>query len=186
MAGTDTALEPSATTPAAVSQPDSSKVQIGRELLTAVISLAILIVSMTAFGLTFSAGREAFADAAADAGKKAAYERQKDLLGIAIGLLGTVTGYYLGRVPAELRAQTAQGLLQDATTATTQANQNAENVKRDARAQADAALAALQGQPAARTAEQRSREPVARSETELDRPNVEKARALLEEMIRRL
>lgn len=37
-----------------------------------------------------------------------AFGRQKDVLQIAIALLGTVTGYYLGRVPAEKRADQAE------------------------------------------------------------------------------
>ena len=40
--------------------------------------------------------------------KSEAYGRQKDLLLHVLSLLGTVTGYYLGRVPAEQRAQQAQ------------------------------------------------------------------------------
>lgn len=122
----------------------ASRVQVGREAIAALISLVILIMSIFAFVVTFSAAGAVYSGADA-AAKKEAYERQKDLLGIAIGLLGTVTGYYLGRVPAELRAQTAQGLLSTATDAAQQANQNADRVKQDARAAADAALQALQG-----------------------------------------
>jgi hypothetical protein len=64
-----------------------------------------------------------------------AFGREKDLLLYALALLGTVTGYYLGRVPAEARAQqaqqtasnsqnqlaSAQGLLGNANMAVTQA-----------------------------------------------------------------
>ena len=166
--------------PAVVAPPDSSMVQTGRELLTAVISLVILVASMWAFGLTFAAGREAFTDTEPE--KKAASDRQKDLLGLAIGLLGTVTGYYLGRVPAELRAQTAQGMVNTASAAAAQANQNTEDVKRDARASAEAALAALHAQPT----EARSREVGGRNETEVTRLDVSKARQPLEQLLRRL
>lgn len=37
-----------------------------------------------------------------------ATENQKYVLGIAVALAGTVTGYYFGRVPAEKRAETAE------------------------------------------------------------------------------
>lgn len=172
---------PALPSPAVVAPPDSTRAQAGRELLTALISLVILFASMWAFGLTFSAGREPFKDSEPE--KKAAYERQKDLLGLAIGLLGTVTGYYLGRVPAELRAQTAQGMVNTASAAAAQANQNTESVKRDARASAEAALAALQAQP---SAEARSRGVAGRNETEVELLDVAKARQPLEQLLRRL
>jgi hypothetical protein len=164
---------------------DTTGAQLGREAITGLISLAILIVAMWAFVSTFAVGREVFTGAEA-AAKKEAYERQKDLLVIAIGLLGTVTGYYLGRVPAELRAQTAQGLLNDATTATAQANQNADRVKQDARAAADAALRALQGQGPGGTAAHGRRSLDGGIEPERDQPDIEEARSQLEGLLRRL
>lgn len=132
---------------------DSGRAQVGRECMAAMISGVILFVSMWAFVSTFSAGREPFATTDA---RKEAYERQKDLLVIAVGLLGTVTGYYLGRVPAELRAQSAQNLLSGATTAATQATRDKEQVRAEARAAADAALRALQSQAPAPRGDARS------------------------------
>jgi hypothetical protein len=43
-----------------------------------------------------------------------ATENQKYVLGIAVALAGTVTGYYFGRVPAEKRAETAERSEKDA------------------------------------------------------------------------
>lgn len=37
------------------------------------------------------------------------FSRKKDVLSIGLGLLGTVLGYYLGRVPAEKQADAARG-----------------------------------------------------------------------------
>lgn len=137
---------------------ESNAAQRGREAITAFISLVILVAAMTAFGLTFLAARETFAET--DLAKKQAYERQKDLLMIATGLLGTVTGYYLGRVPAELRAATAQtavdraqaevasttGLLNGAQQEVADQARTTEDVKKQAREAANAALKALNEQ----------------------------------------
>jgi len=54
-----------------------------------------------------------------------AYGRQKDILLYALALLGTVTGYYLGRVPAELRANTAQNQVTAANNTALQATAKA-------------------------------------------------------------
>lgn len=166
--------------PAPVPQPEAPSTQGWREMLTAGISIVILILAMTTFALTFSAGREVFVK---DDGKKEAYDRQRDLLGVAIGLLGTVTGYYLGRAPAELRAQTAQGLLNTATTAAAQANQTTEIVKQQARQAADTALAALQSQSAGAATRG---VPGAPDQTNVEAADVERARQTLEELKRRL
>lgn len=120
------------------------------------LSIVIVAIAMWTFIGTFTSGRTVFEGANA-AAQKEAYERQKDLLMIVMGLLGTVMGYYFGRVPAELRAQTAErtadkaqadlsattGLLTDATSAAATATQAAQSTKQEARDAADAALAAL-------------------------------------------
>jgi len=81
--------------------------QVAREGMAAVISLVILVLTaITLYGTyDFAKHIPSTADAAA---AKEAYERQKDIMLYALALLGTVTGYYLGRVPAELHAQSAE------------------------------------------------------------------------------
>jgi hypothetical protein len=78
-----------------------------REIVTAGIGLVVLALTATMLYGTWQFARtpQTGADAAA---QKEAYDRQKDLMLYALSLLGTVTGYYLGRVPAELHAQQAQ------------------------------------------------------------------------------
>ena len=83
---------------------ENDRSQMGRELIAALISVVILVMSM-------------------------------------------VTGYYLGRAPAELRAKTATGLLDQATTVAKQAEQQTDDVKREARDAAEAALAVLNETP---------------------------------------
>jgi hypothetical protein len=153
-----TAPAPPPVTPSTAVPPESNAAQRGRETIAAVISVAILLTSLAAFGLTFSAARETFPET--DLAKRQAYERQKDLLMIATGLLGTVTGYYLGRVPAELRAATAQsaadraqaevtsatGLLNVAQQDVASQARTTADVKKQAREAANAALKALNEQ----------------------------------------
>jgi hypothetical protein len=78
-----------------------SRAQVLRESITALLSLAIAAVALWMLVDTYVTGR-------GPALVNEAYARQKDLLLYALALLGTVTGYYLGRVPAELHAQNAE------------------------------------------------------------------------------
>ena len=140
---------------------DTERSQAGREVITAVLSAAILVTTAWTFTRTFESGSLIFAGDSAVAAREA-YERQKDLLTIAMGLLGTVTGYYLGRVPAELRAGKAQSaadraraelssansLLTQAATTATAATQDRERIRREAREAAASALRALKEQAA--------------------------------------
>jgi hypothetical protein len=88
-------------TPATASE-GSTAIQWFREIVTAVIGGTILLVSaLTLYGTWQAAGKT-------DGSAKDAYERQKDVMLYALALLGTVTGYYLGRVPAEMHAQQAE------------------------------------------------------------------------------
>jgi hypothetical protein len=81
-----------------------------KEIVTAAIALAI-VTSMIAFlWMGFGKGKDL-------------EENQKYIIGIALSLAGTVTGYYFGRVPAEKRADTAE---------------RAENEAKDGKAKADA------------------------------------------------
>jgi len=68
-----------------------------REIITALLSLAIATISLWMLVDTYLSGRQV-------GPANEAYGRQKDLLLYSLALLGTVTGYYLGRVPAELHA----------------------------------------------------------------------------------
>jgi hypothetical protein len=68
------------------------------------------------------------------------FDRQKDLLLLAIALLGTVTGYYFGRVPAELRASqanqsavVANNAANVASSSAAVANQNSVMIREQAR-----------------------------------------------------
>jgi hypothetical protein len=72
--------------------------QVLRELVTTVISL--LIVGLALFLLW-----DVYCGAKTTANT---LDRQKEILSLALGLLGTVTGYYFGRVPAERHADTAR------------------------------------------------------------------------------
>lgn len=81
-----------------------------REGLAGIISLVVLaITAMMMYG-TYNYARETPANAEANfvASRKESYQEQKDIMLYALALLGTVTGYYLGRVPAELHAQQAE------------------------------------------------------------------------------
>jgi hypothetical protein len=139
-------------TPVPVPPPAPNKpalgdwVQLFRELVTSVISITILCVSVWMMVSTYNSGKQKIVSANPDKDQNAvevkavldAFGREKDLLLYALALLGTVTGYYLGRVPAELRAQQAQqnantsqnqlaatqGQLGTATVAATQAATN--------------------------------------------------------------
>jgi type II secretory pathway component PulM len=96
--------------PSETSSPNrevSVALQWFREIITAGISVVVLVLAATMlfgtwqFARTIPAGTDITAH-------KDAYDRQKDIMLYALALLGTVTGYYLGRVPAELHAQQAQ------------------------------------------------------------------------------
>lgn len=93
--------------PTAASQ-GSTYLQWFRELVTALIAIVILwLAGATLYG-TWSAASHVETDKEKSAAQKDAYERQKDVMLYTLALLGTVTGYYLGRVPAEMHAQQAQ------------------------------------------------------------------------------
>jgi hypothetical protein len=81
-----------------------------REGIAGIISLVILVMAAVMLWGTYNYAKDATptADANVVSTRKESYERQKDIMLYALALLGTVTGYYLGRVPAELHAQQAQ------------------------------------------------------------------------------
>jgi hypothetical protein len=67
----------------------------------------------------------------------------KDLLAVVVGLLGTVLGYYFGKIPAEKSAEAARS---EAATARSAA-QSAEEARQAARNQVGAALALARQPP---------------------------------------
>lgn len=97
-----------------------------RESMAMLISLVILVLSASTMWFTFLAagmtaapvppaalGSATTAVSTADVEKAKqyqvdAYNRQKDVMLYALALFGTVTGYYLGRVPAEANAKRAE------------------------------------------------------------------------------
>jgi|SRR6516225_6235421 hypothetical protein len=74
--------------------------QIIREGVTAVLSLGIALIALAMLVDTYLTAK-------APKGSTE-FATQKDILLLALGFLGTVTGYYLGRVPAERHADTAR------------------------------------------------------------------------------
>jgi hypothetical protein len=65
-----------------------------KEATSSAIALAIVTISLALLWRTFSVA--------------APTEGQQHIVLTLVSLLGTVTGYYFGRVPAELRAQSAE------------------------------------------------------------------------------
>jgi hypothetical protein len=103
------------TTPDTAPSPASGLMQALRESLAGLISIVILVLAAYMMYQTFGFARTPPAEdkdpavvAARQQAQKDAYDRQKDIMLYALALLGTVTGYYLGRVPAEQHAQQAQ------------------------------------------------------------------------------
>lgn len=78
--------------------------------MSATLSMIIVVVTMIMLWQTFGTASRPnqLVEGKPDPAMVEAYQRQKDILLIAIGLLGTVTGYYLGRVPAERTADAAR------------------------------------------------------------------------------
>jgi hypothetical protein len=96
---------PAKRAPAGRSWSPEVVLQVGKEVVTAIIALVIIgsTVALVArsFGLIGNAGH---------------ITQAKDLLTIMLGLAGAVLGYYFGRVPAEARATTATVRADQATT----------------------------------------------------------------------
>jgi hypothetical protein len=95
---------------------DLKRPSLTREVVTAVIGVGIFVVTSYMLVRTFSFGAQSFGDEGSPGARAlmAAFGRQKDMLLYALSLLGTVTGYYLGRVPAERAADRASEQAQDA------------------------------------------------------------------------
>ena len=106
--------EPAANTLPAV----ESGLQTLREMMAMIVSIVITLLAAITLYFTFSSAgtlprdrRPDEQDAAYAQVLKAqedAYTRQKDIMLYALALFGTVTGYYLGRAPAEVNAKRAE------------------------------------------------------------------------------
>lgn len=70
-----------------------------REGMAVLISTVILGLAAWTIGQTFLGARSENVEA---------YNREKDVMLYVVSLFGTVTGYYLGRVPAEVNARRAE------------------------------------------------------------------------------
>jgi hypothetical protein len=93
-----------------------------KEIITSILSISIATVSLwMLLDVYFAADHTPFV--------AEGFGRKKDILAIALGLLGTVTGYYLGRVPAEKQADAARS---EAAAANNAAQAAQKNVKKTA------------------------------------------------------
>jgi hypothetical protein len=92
--------------PASVQEPNPQPVKSDwtakfREIITAIISLAIAAIALfMLWNIYWAATKTPF--------DEQAYGRQNDILLFVLGFFGTVTGYYLGHVPAERQADAAR------------------------------------------------------------------------------
>jgi type VI protein secretion system component VasK len=100
-----------------------------RETVTSVIALSVVGVGLWMLVETFLAGGGLSGGA-----DGTGFNNRKEILAIAIGLLGTVLGYYFGRVPAERQADAARAdaasAKEDAADAEARANDLAERQTR--------------------------------------------------------
>lgn len=123
-----------------------------REVVAALLAAAIAVIALGMLVGTYAAAREVVTVTEKDFDNKPLYaenERlrlesrasQKDIMLVAIGLFGSVLGYYFGRVPAERRAEvaetaasTSQATASDAVlgTAKAQAQARDESIRRSA------------------------------------------------------
>ena len=93
-----------------------------KEATTALIALLIVGVTLFAFWRSVTG---------------TVNDSQKDVLGVGLSLLGTVMGYYFGRMPSERRADSAEAAAQNA-------DEHARQARQTARAAVDEALDAMQ------------------------------------------
>ena len=101
-----------APSPAPPSTPrQADPLQVIREGMASIISLVIMVLAAVTLWFTFTSG-----GIVGNAAQVEAYNRQKDIMLYALALFGTVTGYYLGRVPAEINAKRAETAANNAQT----------------------------------------------------------------------
>ena len=111
-----------------------------KERITASIGLGVIL----AYGIVAAFAAYAAVAGAAD---EQSFQQLKDLLTFLSGLVGTVVGYYFGRVGVEKRAEAAETLMHVG-----------ESIRRDAEQQAARAIARLDVEGMAREAAEKARE----------------------------
>jgi hypothetical protein len=79
-----------------------------REVITGIISISIAGIALYILFDTYESAQKPEV-------AQAIFSKQKDILLLALGFLGTVTGYYFGRVPAEKQADAARDAASKAT-----------------------------------------------------------------------
>ncbi len=110
-----------------VASPASMGLQWLREIVTAAIAITILAIASVMLMETFHSARYVAVNGTNEAQqaerqlREKAFGSEKDILLYVLALLGTVTGYFFGRVPAELHAVQAQGRADDAKDAESKA-----------------------------------------------------------------
>ena len=111
---------------------NDQKVGLGREIVAGAIGVGILLISLVMVSRTYNFVSQAFPKDAQQLFQDA-YVRQKEMVQLALGLLGTVTGYYLGRIPAENAAKRANKEAAQAKQKSGDIAQAAQNVAEKAR-----------------------------------------------------
>lgn len=115
-----------------------------KESVAAALAVAIAVVSLWMLAGTYRTASEMVQVTSEDVQNTQLYEvreklrlerksSQKDILLIAIGLFGSVIGYYFGRVPAERRADGAESAANEAQTTATEAVESARAAQAQAR-----------------------------------------------------
>lgn len=116
---------------------------------------------------------------------RAQAENQQDLLMLGFSLIGTVTGYYFGRSPADRAVSLAQTATQTATQAATQANAiSSETARGLLTAQRELALTKARARQSLGEALAAMRTPEERSRSASADEGVDRARQVLESAIR--
>jgi uncharacterized protein (UPF0333 family) len=114
-----------------------------REWTTTLIAVTIVIVTLYLLITAFSSGGETLVLDADTVENDALYQAQldqqqnsrdqrKSILLVAVGILGTVMGYYFGRSPAEKRAERAERTAEKASEESGAAHHNAEQAREQA------------------------------------------------------
>ena len=98
--------------PGAAPKTTDTVILFMHESAALIFSAVFVTVAMVMMWHTYTGGGVLFTGTDAQAHKDA-YDRQKDIMLYGFSLVGTVTGYFLGRAPAERGAQQAQQTARD-------------------------------------------------------------------------
>jgi hypothetical protein len=119
-------------------EPKTAALAWLREITSTVLAVAIVMISLTLLSRTFAVAGD--------------FQSKKDVMLYGLTILGTVVGYYFGRVPAERRAEAseetakkAHNAASDATAAAAQAQQRATRIAQDKEEVAKKLVAAKSG-----------------------------------------